>query len=55
MNDLPNWLIALFLKPFVALVLVAAFVLIRAVWRSVQQARRERGDESFRLRTGPEQ
>ena len=55
MNDLPNWLIALFLKPFVALFLVAAFVLIRAAWRSVQQARRERRDEALRLRTGAEQ
>ena len=55
MNDLPNWLIALFLKPFVALFLAVAFVLLRAAWRSVQQARRERRDEALRLRAGTEQ
>lgn len=49
MNDLPNWLIALFVKPFVALAFLAVFVLLRAAWRSAQQARRERRDESLRL------
>ncbi len=52
MPDLPNWLIALFLKPFVALVLMGGVVLpIRLAWRSLHRARRDRRDQALESRT----
>jgi hypothetical protein len=50
MSDLPDWAIALILKPFVALFLMVFVVApIRYLWRSAKQARRERRDRALGL------